>query len=155
MGAKGKRNFTSTFDSLNAIHIESGRYGIWKGVSIAFASIIPQTAIILPLYDIGSNYLSHDSIIHKIGLASLIGMFAGIVTYPLDSFRRSYIAAGAPDHFTLNKSMSEFWTQTQKLGGMKILYRGLPLHLIRTIPMAYLQMSIFEVLSSCVPYDFK
>ena len=41
MGKAGKRNFTSTFDALNAIHIETGRYGIWKGVSIALASIIP------------------------------------------------------------------------------------------------------------------
>jgi len=85
---RGGPQFDGVFDVLAQTYRECGISGWYQGYSSAVLGIVLYRGVYFGGYDIGKHLLSQgSSIFAKFLLAQMVTIFAGIVSYPLDTIR--------------------------------------------------------------------
>jgi hypothetical protein len=121
--------------------------------SLVFSTITLCGYQLLFNYTNTSNKVENESNFHKyfrvVGGTSLIALIASICAYPFDTMKRQYQVNGAKGFKNLYKYTSEAMSIVYHKGYSEC-YKGFPMHIIRTIPMSYIQYTIYASLVSFV-----
>jgi len=92
VGAGGQREFTGLVDCLTKVFAKDGPQGLYRGFGISVVGIIAYRASYFGCYDTGKAILFPDakkaSLFSMWAFAQVVTVFAGILSYPLDTVRR-------------------------------------------------------------------
>jgi solute carrier family 25 (adenine nucleotide translocator) protein 4/5/6/31 len=81
-----------------------------------------------------------------LGFTSIIATISSVVSYPIDTLKRIYQVNGARG-YRLKYRNSEELIRELKSGGIKPLYNGFSIYLMRSIPFSFIQYTIFQSMS--------
>lgn len=150
-----KANTDSYISSLNSD--SSSMRSIYKGYSLALAGSLPYAILSLPLYDFFNTQLRANTqgldpdnfstrLLKRFLPPTLVLMLLSSVLYPLETAKKLSQVNGSLGHQKAYNSTKELFQKT----GMKLLYRGYSLHLIKLVPYSFLQYSIYEMSTKIV-----
>jgi len=92
VGSGGDREFNGLVDCLQKIFKKEGPAGLYRGFGISVVGIIAYRASYFGLFDTGKAMLFPDakkaSVLAMWAYAQFVTVFAGILSYPLDTVRR-------------------------------------------------------------------
>ena len=138
--------------ALKQVVAESGPRGLYSGLRISLAGVIPQTAIQLAAYDsLKRAYRKHTGRENERlppEAAMLFGVFASVAAastvYPIEVVRRRLMAGTVRGHSVLVAR------QIFKAEGIAGFYRGLAISNARLIPAAGITFMTYEIVKDGV-----
>lgn len=108
MSLKGKPRIQKTcFDAFSLLQVEGGYKALYKGFTISALTILPQTALLFPIYEIVKS-VSPNSIMQGIGAGTIAGLLTSTIIYPLDTVKRIVQVSGSPGYHPFNGSMDAY-----------------------------------------------
>ena len=159
------RLYTNVFDCLRKSQmqgegISSRSYrNLYKGYSAALASQVPYTVITLGTFELletsfeenHTSFTKHDEypfvikFMVRLGASTLSIIVAQTLLYPFDTVKRCLQLNGSKGHKTLYKGgLLECMNTLSKTDGLKGLYAGFGLNLVRTVPLTALHLIVFN-----------
>lgn len=95
MSLKGKPRVQKTcFDAFSLLQVEGGYKALYKGFTISAITMLPQTALLFPVYELLKSY-APEGITNGIGAGTLAGLLVSTLIYPLDSVKRMMQVSGS------------------------------------------------------------
>ncbi len=92
VGSGGEREFGGLVDCLQKIFAKDGPQGLYRGFGISVVGIVAYRASYFGLFDTGKAVLFPDakaaSVFAMWAFAQFVTVFAGVLSYPLDTVRR-------------------------------------------------------------------
>jgi len=154
-GILGGRNvrYSSIHSTVITIVSKNGPLGLYNGASVTMLGAIPYEALKFGLYPMYRDLLLQWSGEHKntipglikLGAGSMTGISASLIVYHLDTVRRVRQVSGASGMPELNNIFvcyQYLWRQ----GGIRRLYQGVLVNIMRIIPNTALQFWVYETL---------
>lgn len=133
----------TTFDAFADIVRTGGYKNMYRGSSVAALTILPQTALMIPLFDVMNSYMP-NGVTTTIGAGAVAAFVASLILYPLDTIKRCVIVSGHENYHNAYKGPLEAYDRIKENHGFKGLYRGFGFHLVKFLPSAYLQFLLFK-----------
>ena len=156
---------TGVITTLRSIASSGGLGALYAGAAFTLLSSLPYEGIKFGTFDLLKRALVADGAVgrHRAALELLAGAGAGAAahssTYPFDTIRRNLQmrgsaprAPGAPRVGALGAA----WACARELhakGGVRSLYKGLPVTIIRTLPNTGLQFFFYEAIKRALGLD--
>jgi len=134
VGSGGEREFGGLVDCLQKIFAKDGASGLYRGFGISVVGIVAYRASYFGLFDTGKAILFPDakaaSVLAMWGFAQFVTVFAGILSYPLDTVRRRLMMDSGRAEKMYNGTMDCF-AKIAKDEGPRAFFKGSLSNVIR------------------------
>jgi len=140
--------YATLMGTARMIFQKSGFRGFFAGLPVTISGAIPYEGMKFGIYPIiKSHFPQGTANDHKWKLlsGSLTGMFAGTATYHFDTIRRVRQVSGASGVHEYSGTFDAYRSLLRE-GGIRRLYRGVLVNIVRIIPNTGLQFFVFETL---------
>ena len=133
--------------------IQDGGYrSLYRGCGPTIIGAMPYEGIKFGVYGFLSNYYGENnsrnrSVMFSMCSGALAGMTAGLVVYPNDTVRKIMQISGSEGEHHGQKiytSMVDCYRTTYRKGGIGRFYHGVTPYMIRCMPNAAIQFSVYE-----------
>nr|CCA23186.1 Mitochondrial Carrier (MC) Family putative [Albugo laibachii Nc14] len=134
--------------TIQSVHAEEGIRAFWRGNLSATALWISYSAIQFACYQNMDQFWSaeilqnHPTSVHTVN-GAFSGVFAAILTYPLDLFRTIFAAQGVPRRYPTISSLAHSLLQRKGVSG---LFQGMGPSLLQIAPYMGLSFGIYSSL---------
>lgn len=149
------RLYQGTIGCMKEILKSEGVSGFYKGFGIACLGIVPYLTLSLATYDLlkpevfNADINETESlltvIINYLGVGTVAGMSAQLLTYPLDTVRRRMQLNGGHGLQKAYKNSFDCIKKIISTEGMKGFYRGVIPNLVKIPPAAAIQFSMYDL----------
>jgi len=149
------RLYQGTIGCMKEILKSEGVTGFYKGFGIACLGIVPYLTLSLATYDLLKPEVFNEDInetkslltiiVSYLGVGTVAGMSAQLLTYPLDTVRRRMQLNGGHG---LQKAYNNSFDCVRKIiftESMKGFYRGIIPNLVKIPPAAAIQFSMYDL----------
>lgn len=142
------REYTGIMDALNRIPKEQGFLSFWRGNGINVIRILPTSALRFTFFPWYKNMLgaSDERPARLILSGGLSGGSTLLCLYPLDMVRVQLMANNNPK--TAYRGLSHCVSSIVAEGGVRKLYKGLPVGMVEIIPYTAISFSLYELLKA-------
>lgn len=125
VGKGAERQFNGLLDCLFKIFKSDGILGLYRGLCISVAGIIPYRAAYFGLYDTGKKKLKfvNQNIVFKFIFAQFVTAASGFLSYPFDTIRRRMMMQSGKKQVQYNTSFQCF-KSIMTNEGPKAFYKG-------------------------------
>ena len=131
---------------------DGGYRSLYRGCGPTIIGAMPYEGIKFGVYGFVTNYYAdsvnkNSSIIFYMSCGALAGMTAGLVVYPNDTVRKIMQISGSQGEHHGQKiytSMIDCYKTTFRKGGIGRFYHGVTHYIIRCMPNAAIQFSVYE-----------
>lgn len=154
MAPRGQdRKYATTFDCFNKTNIDEGfRAGLYKGWQISAFAAALRSAMTLPVIDYvrsgsssaGQSNAYVGAFFDKIGVALLSSVVLSMILYPFDTAKRCLQLNGVRGYSRAYAGSRDVFVKLVQAGGVRALYRGCHLYLLREFLTAFAQLSIYD-----------
>ena len=152
------RRYSGLVDCLVKTASAEGVLGLYKGLGISLAGIMPYLAISLSLYDAlkeASRRLESRSLrayaespFGLFSLGSLAAVVSQTVAYPFDTVRRHMQVSGAAGQQNRYRGTAHCVRTIWQTSGARGFYRGVAANAVRAAPQTGLEFAVFDLLRS-------
>ncbi len=154
-GVTGRR--TGLFGILKEAIQDGGYRSLYRGCGPTILGAMPYEGIKFGVYGfVTNNYYTDDdkpSIMFLMSCGALAGMTAGLVVYPNDTVRKIMQISGSKGEHHGQKiytSMIDCYKTTYRKGGIGRFYHGVTPYVLRCMPNAAIQFSVYESIKTLV-----
>jgi len=134
VGSGGEREFNGLVDCIKKIFQKDGPQGLYRGFGISVIGIVAYRASYFGLFDTGKAILFPDakkaSVFAMWAYAQWVTVFAGILSYPLDTVRRRLMMDSGRAEKMYNGTMDCF-AKIARDEGPKAFFKGSLSNVIR------------------------
>lgn len=134
VGSGGEREFGGLVDCLQKIFAKDGAAGLYRGFGISVIGIVAYRASYFGLFDTGKAMFFPDakaaSVLAMWAYAQFVTVFAGILSYPLDTVRRRLMMDSGRAEKMYNGTMDCF-AKIAKDEGPRAFFKGSLSNVIR------------------------
>jgi len=142
------RHYNGLIDCLVKTRQAEGFLGLYKGLFISLAGIVPYLAISLSLYDSMKSWAKSRGFGQSPILNFTMGSFAAVVgqtvSYPLDTVRRHLQVSGALGQKSRYSGTRNCVEKIYKSAGWRGFYRGVIANGIRTAPQTGIEFASYD-----------
>lgn len=150
--------FNGFYDTLSKVLVVEGAFSFFRGYFITVLGIAPYLGLSFAFYDgiksmINKKHLHSGGytfeVISFLGIGTAAGVFAHILTYPLDTIRRQQQASGPLISKSVkSRGILETGRKIKEKLGFKGFYGGLGISCFRAGPAACLQFGSYHMLKA-------
>merc|ERR1711916_45290 len=153
--AKGsKKLYNGMIDCVMQTAKNEGVAGVYKGMVMSLAGIVPYLGISFTAYDEFKKFLPTGSDsksawwfpFAKMSVGAAAGVFAQSITYPMDTVRRRMQMNGGAGQAALYTSNIDCVKKMMAKEGISSFYKGLFANAIKTAPGAAIQFVAYDYL---------
>jgi len=141
--------YATLLGTAGMIYSKSGIWGFFQGLSVTITGAIPYEGLKFGIYPIVKSSITPEGSANdhrwKLLSGSITGMLAGTLTYHFDTIRRVRQISGASGVNEYTGTIDAY-VSLLKEGGIRRLYRGLSVNIVRIIPNTGLQFFVYESL---------
>jgi solute carrier family 25 (adenine nucleotide translocator) protein 4/5/6/31 len=147
-----KRQYTGLIDCLSRTAKNEGIFGLYKGLFISLAGIIPYLAISLALYDTlkdatkKSKSRFWSSPFGLVTLGSVAAVVSQTVAYPMDTVRRHMQVSGALGQESRYVGTRDCISKIYKSSGLGGFYRGVFANALRAAPQTGIEFACYDLI---------
>ncbi|KRW98526.1 Mitochondrial carrier domain [Pseudocohnilembus persalinus] len=157
-----KRQYNGFMDCFKKMIKNEGLKSLYQGYTFSLLGLAPYLAISFSTYDFLKNLYNINTIdpndqsnmmaqiITYMGIGSVAGGVAQLITQPLDVIRRRLQVNGGVNHERLYKGGIDCIKKTIRNEGIKGLYIGVVPNLIKIVPAASIQFTVFDTFKNFV-----
>ena len=159
---KEERTYKGFFNCAKKTIKNEGFFSLYKGFVISIIGTLPYVGISLACYDTLKTFVitaspqenenqeqwTIQNMIRYIGIGTISGIFAQVLTYPIDTIRRRKQLDGALGTPKLYKSSFDMLSKMVKTEGIRALYAGLTPSLLKVVPAFAIQFACYDILKS-------
>ncbi|KXS21714.1 mitochondrial carrier [Gonapodya prolifera JEL478] len=143
------------------LYQEGGVKAFYRGILPASIGVFPFMAINMNMFEAARNYLTSrgqsdsdsasslsstsSEVPILLAAGTVSSTLASLVTYPLQLCRIRMQAQGTTGHNVVYRSSWDCFKQTYREGGVRALYRGLPVSLLKCVPNTSLSFVVYEL----------
>lgn len=138
----GRDKYKTPIQTLKLLHSEGGIPGLYKGLSASMLGV-SHTMILYPLYELFKSMFTSDTPTAKqmLWLTTVPKIIASLATYPHEVLRSRLQDQTRGQNFTNLRSVLTYTWQKE---GIRGLYRGYSMSLVRMLPVNYVNLLIYE-----------
>ena len=146
------RQYTGLVDCLRKTASSEGIPGLYKGLTISLAGIIPYLAISLALYDTLKDWSRKQksyfwsSPIGLVALGSVAAVVSQTVAYPMDTVRRHMQVSGAIGQESRYHGTMHCIATIYKTSGISGFYRGVFANGLRAAPQTGIEFACYDLI---------
>jgi solute carrier family 25 (adenine nucleotide translocator) protein 4/5/6/31 len=141
-----QRRYTGLVDCLAKTKQTEGVRGLYKGLAISLAGIIPYLAISLSMYDTMKSWARGNGYSQTPFLNFLMGSLAAVmgqtISYPLDTVRRHLQVSGALGQTDRYSGTTDCVRKIFKSAGWRGFYRGVLANGLRAAPQTGIEFAV-------------
>jgi solute carrier family 25 (adenine nucleotide translocator) protein 4/5/6/31 len=149
----GKQQFNGLVDCLSKTVKSSGIKGLYNGVGVSVAGIIPYRGVYFGLFDTLSGYNPYQKDTNnvlragsKFGCAQFSAIAAGYASYPMDTIRRRLqMQSEKPKEDWVYKGTSDCFRKIIADEGATALFKGAGANALRTVGAAMVLVLYSEI----------
>jgi len=149
----GKQQFNGLLDCLKKTVASSGIGGVYNGIGVSVAGIIPYRGVYFGLFDTlsGMNPLQKDEnnfkrAGSKFACAQVSAISAGYASYPMDTIRRRLqMQSEKPEAEWVYKGTADCFAKIVKEEGASALFKGAGANALRTVGAAMVLVLYSEI----------
>jgi len=149
----GKAQFSGLLDCLKKTVASSGVGGLYNGIGVSVAGIIPYRGVYFGLFDTlsGMNPYQKDTnnVLRagsKFGCAQFSAICAGYASYPMDTVRRRLqMQSEKPQSEWMYKGTADCFAKIMKDEGTTALFKGAGANALRTVGAAMVLVLYSEI----------
>jgi len=147
-----KRQYHGLYDCLKKTVDAEGVLGLYKGLFISLAGIIPYLAISLAMYDTLKDVTKKSksrfwsSPFGLVTLGSISAVISQTVAYPMDTVRRHMQVSGAIGQESRYSGTWNCITTIFKTTGVKGFYRGVVANGVRAAPQTGIEFASYDMI---------
>jgi len=149
--------YATLLGTASMIHRKSGVRGFFQGLSVTISGAIPYEGLKFGIYPIVKAQFpqgtAHDSK-WKLLSGSITGILSGTLTYHFDTIRRVRQVSGASGVKEYSGTFDAYRRLIRE-GGIRRLYRGVFVNIVRIIPNTGLQFFVYESLKEWARGEVK
>mmetsp|Transcript_26466 Transcript_26466/g.47504 ORF Transcript_26466/g.47504 Transcript_26466/m.47504 type:complete len:298 (-) Transcript_26466:1689-2582(-) len=128
---------------------DNGIKGLYKGLLISFASVVPHCALSLTLNERLSGLMPQDSTFTEyFGVGSVSALITGVLLYPLDTVRRRMEYSSARGCRILYTNSLNCVNSILNKEGAAGFFKGLGVNVLRSVPSMALQLACYSWLKT-------
>lgn len=146
-----ERQYKGMFDCFQKTIQSEGYPGLYKGLFISLAGIIPYLAISLSLYDTLKDAVKErkmhfwSSPVGLVALGSVSAIVSQTVAYPLDTIRRHMQVSGGIGQKARYKGTLDCINKIYKTAGLGGFYRGVLANGLRAAPQTGIEFACYDM----------
>jgi len=147
-----ERRYNGLFDCLKKTAEAEGFLGLYKGLFISLAGIIPYLAISLALYDTLKDMTKKRKLsfwgspVGLVALGSVSAVVSQTVAYPMDTVRRHMQVSGAIGQKSRYRGTWHCITKIYQSAGIGGFYRGVFANGIRAAPQTGIEFACYDMI---------
>lgn len=150
---KDSKNYKSISHALSKIYTQEGLNGFFRGLTPTLMSIVPYMGIFFASYENFKSLIINQEYLKKIAPEASAGFIAGafskMIVFPLDVVRKRFQVQG-PGRASFSQlpvystSVLKCISQIVKFEGIRGLYKGFVISLLKNAPFTAVTMYTFE-----------
>ena len=134
--------------TMRVIVKEEGFRALYRGIGPTLLGAFPYEGIKFSIFDMLKERCPDNvnPVLWRVSSGALAGIAAGLVMFPNDTVRRLLQMQGQGGQERVYSSAIDCWKKNIREHGFLRLYRGIAPYLIRMVPNAAIQFTIYEEL---------
>jgi solute carrier family 25 (adenine nucleotide translocator) protein 4/5/6/31 len=145
----GQRLYFGFIDYSGKTIRDYGIKGYYKGFLISLATVVPHCALSLTLNEQLGKLLPTDPAFSQyFGVGSVSALLTSVLLYPFDTVRRRMQFSSSRGSKVVYTSSKQCLTSLMENEGVRGLYRGIGVQVLRTVPSMALQLACYDWLRS-------
>ncbi|GKY94801.1 hypothetical protein MPSEU_000445300 [Mayamaea pseudoterrestris] len=150
-GIDGHKHYSGILQTMRVTVADEGVYALWRGVTPTMLGAVPYEGIKFGTVGILENLLPKEESslsgpTRKMLFGGLGGVVAGTVMYPNDTVRRLLQVQGSRGTTSEYTGYWQCLKHVYQTQGLRRLYRGMAINLIRMAPNTAIQFGSYELL---------